>query len=172
MTEITAKTYADFVLPSSMVTKVDVSRMVTEAEQIDNKLTEAAVRVKSGAAQPTMPVLSEVLEEFLAQNKLSLDNAQERAELIKQLRSLKEKVPIIHMTFAVSADRESLQQIASWLRQSIHPQAVIAVGLQPALIAGVYLRTPNHVHDLSMRAALSGGHDVLVKELETLSGRS
>ncbi|MCU1441840.1 MAG: hypothetical protein JWP85_2837 [Rhodoglobus sp.] len=172
MNETAAKMYTDYILPSTMVSKVDVSRMVTEAEQIDNKLTEAAVRVKSGAAQQTMPVLSEVFEEFLTQNKLGLDNGQSRAEMIKQLRKLKEKVPIIHMTFAVTADRESLQQIVAWLRQSVHPQAVIAVGLQPALVAGVYLRTPNHVHDLSLRAALAGSHDVLIKELEAVRVRS
>jgi len=172
MTETIVMTYTDFVLPTSIVSKVDLSRMVTEAEQIDNTLTEAAVRIRSGAAQMTKPVLSEVFAEFLSLNKLTLDNAQERAQLIKQLRSLKEKIPILHMTFAVEADHESLQPLIAWLRESIHPQAVIAVGLQPALIAGVYLRTPNHVHDLSMRAALAGGHGVLIKELETLRGRS
>ena len=75
------------------------------------------------------------------------------------------------MTFAVSADRESLSQIAHWLRESVHPQAVISVGMQPALVAGVYMRTPNKVFDLSLRGALSGQHGALVKELETYRGR-
>jgi F0F1-type ATP synthase delta subunit len=74
------------------------------------------------------------------------------------------------MTFAVEADRESLMQLAQWVRETVHPQAVIAVGLQPGLIAGVYLRTPNHVHDLSLRAALDGGHEILVNDLEALRG--
>jgi F0F1-type ATP synthase delta subunit len=52
----------------------------------------------------------------------------------------------------------------------VHKQAVIEVGLQPALIAGVYIRTPNHVQDLSLRAMLKGGRDILIKELEALRG--
>jgi F0F1-type ATP synthase delta subunit len=63
-----------------------------------------------------------------------------------------------------------LQELIAWLRSSVHPQAVISVGLQPALVAGVYLRTPNHVHDLSMRAVLKKSRGLLTKELEALHG--
>lgn len=165
-------TYTSFILPPSVVSKIDVSRLVRECEQIDNELTSAGVRAKVGTAQQSAPVVSEQLTEFLQLNKLAFDaDGRKRSELIKQLQLLKDKVPVIHMTFAVTADRESLQQLAQWLRSSVHPQAVISVGLQPALVAGVYLRTPNHVHDMSLRAKLQGSHDILVKELEAVRGR-
>ena len=167
MSEAKAKTYADFSLPPSVVTKVDVSHLVSELERVDNNMTAAALRHKKG---DTQPVMSQQLAEFLKDNKLSIDGGRERSALIKQLRLLKNKVPILHMTFSVEADVQSLQKLAKWLRDTIHPQAVISVGLQPALVAGVYLRTPNHVHDLSLRALLKGQHDNLVKELETLRG--
>lgn len=172
MNETVSKTYADFVLPPSVVSKIDVSRLVSEVERVDNELTEATVRAKTGSPEQIQPVLSEQLTDFFAQNQLAFGGSQERSELIKQLRLLKDKVPVIHMTFAVTADRESLQQLALWLRSSVHPQVVISVGLQPALVAGVYLRTPNHVHDLSLRAMLSQSRDVLVKELGALRGNS
>jgi hypothetical protein len=172
MTEAARKTYADFTLPPSLVSKIDVSRMVGEAERIDSALTTESVRAKTGAAQEPRPALSQSFEDFLTQNGLSLANSQERSELVRQLRLLKDNLPVIHMTFAVKADPESLQQLMAWLRQSVHPQAVISVGLQPALIAGVYLRTSNKVMDLSLRAKLEGSHDLLVKELGALRGRS
>ena len=56
------------------------------------------------------------------------------------------------------------------MRGSVHPQAVISVGLQPALIGGVYVRTPNHVMDLSLRARLKGNRELITKELEALRG--
>lgn len=160
----------DFILPASIVSKVDLSRLVSEVERLDNELTTAEVRAKTGAQQQAAPVLSEALVEFFAQNKITLGASHQRSELIGQLRLLKDTAPVLHMTFAVSADRESLQQLALWLRQSIHPQALVAVGLQPALVAGVYLRTPNHVHDFSLRAKLKGSHDLLIKELEAARG--
>lgn len=168
MSKAELKTYEDFTLPSSVISRVDVSRLVAEAERVDNALTAAAVRKKVGDANATIPTMSEQLTEFLQKNNIKLEDSKLRSALIKQLRILKDKVPIIHMTFAVETDAESLQQLAAWLRESIHPQAVIDVGLQPALVAGVYLRTPNHVHDLSLRGKLQGSRDILVKELGAL----
>ena len=170
MTAATVKTADNFILPPSVVTKVDVSRLVSEVERLDSELTTAAVRAKTGVAQTIQPTVSEQLAAFMTQNRVVFDTAQIRTNLVKQLRILKEKVPVIHMTFAVQSDPESLRQIVQWLRSSVHPQAVISVGLQPSLVAGVYLRTPNHVHDLSLRTLLTGQHDVLVKELEALRG--
>lgn len=170
MSETVVKTQENFILPSNVVTKVDISRLVAEVERVDNEMTAAAVRTKTGGEEQTLPVLTEQLGEFLSQNELTLAAGSERTFLIKQLRLLKDKAPILHMTFAVPADNESLQKLTEWVRATIHPQAVIAVGLQPSLVAGVYLRTPNHVHDLSMRGALEGGHGILVKELELLRG--
>lgn len=167
MTEVAS--YTTFTLPQNVVSKVDVARLVAEAEKVDNELSAADVRKKAGSnAHSDRPVFSDQLTDFLTLNKLSFDDAPDRTDLIKQLRLLKDKAPLIHMTFAVTADNESLQQLAKWLRDSIHPQAVIEVGVQPSLVAGVYIRTPNHVHDFSLRAALDGKHDLLISELEAL----
>jgi hypothetical protein len=169
MTDAATKVFDSFVLPINIVSKVDVGRLVAEVERVDNELTAAAVRQQAGSnAHSDHPVFSDQLNDFLKENELSLDAPRERTELIKQLRLLKDKLPIIHMTFAVTADNESLQTLVKWLRESIHPQAVIEVGMQPSLVAGVYVRTPNHVHDFSLRAALDGKHDLLISELEAL----
>jgi hypothetical protein len=170
MTETVSKTAEQYVLPSSVVTKIDVSRLLNEVERVDNDMTAAAVRSKNSQAGQAQPVLSDQLSQFLIENTLCLVESTQRSLLVKQLRKLKDTVPVLHMTFAVTADTESLQKIIAWVRSSVHPQAVLAVGLQPALVAGVYLRTPNHVLDLSVRGALEGRHGLLVSELETLRG--
>lgn len=170
MNEPAVKTYADFALPPNVVSRIDVSHLVAEAERVDNEMTSAAVRAKTGATEQETIMMSRQLADFLALNGLALGGSNERSQLIKQMRLLKDNVPVMHMTFAVEADVESLGKLALWLRGSVHPQAVIDVGLQPALIAGVYLRTPNHVHDMSLRAIFDGHRGDLVKELEALSG--
>lgn len=170
MTEQAEKTFDQFVLPASLVTKLDVSRLVSEVEWVDNELTSASVHEKAGSQGYSKPVFSGQLTEFLEKNQLNLDDSNARSRLIKELRILKDKVPVLHMTFAVPADSESLQKLADWVRGTVHPQAVIHVGLQPALVGGVYLRTPNHVHDLSLRSLLDKSHDILTKELENLRG--
>lgn len=169
-TETPAKKYVDFLIPPSIVSKIDVSRLVNEFERVDNEMTAAIVRAKVGTKEETHLGLSEQLKDFLNLNQLRPSSSKERTDLIKQLRLLKDTVPTIHMTFAVEADPQSLQQLAAWLRGSVHPQAVIAVGLQPALIAGVYLRTSNQVRDLSLRSMLKDGRGLLLKDLGALRG--
>lgn len=172
MSDAVVKTATDFVLPTSVITKIDVSRLVTELERVDNDLTTAEVRAQSGEAAVTQPMLTQQMTDFLAQNELKIGDGQGRSGLIKELRALKDTAPIIHMTFAVNADPESLEKLVQWLRTSIDPRAVIEVGLQPGLVAGVYVRTPNHVHDLSLRQMLQAGRSKLVEELGALRGNS
>lgn len=167
---VAARSIDAFTLPASVISKVDLSRLVGELEQVNETMITATVRTKAGSPRDQPPELSTALTDFLQQNDLTLDNPQARTGLIKQLRQLKDTVPVIHLTFAVQADRESLGQMAQWLRTSVHPQAVIAVGLQPGLIAGVYARTANQVHDMSLRGLLADGRKLLVKELEALHG--
>jgi len=170
MSDTEVKTHENFILPANVVTKVDVSRLVSEVERVDNIMTASGVRTKIGSEELPIPVMSDQLTDFLSANTLDLQTSKTRSDLVKQLRILKDKVPVLHMTFSVTADAESLQKLVAWVRESVHPQAIIAVGLQPALVAGVYLRTPNHVHDLSLRHMLDGRHGLLVEELESLRG--
>ena len=118
MNEAQVKTYKDFVLPPTVVAKSDVSHLVSEFEKVDNELTAAAIRTKTGTGENKQPVLSQQLTDFLVQNKPKVATSQDRGELIKQLRLLKDNVPVMHMTFAVQTDPESLQQLVQWLRTS------------------------------------------------------
>lgn len=162
--------YTGFVLPSSVATKIDVTRLVTEMERIDGELVTRDAHIKAGVPITDQITFSEQMNDFLAANNLEIGDTLQRAGLINQLRQLKANAPIAHVTFASLVDTESLRQITAWLRESVHPQAVIVVGLQPSLVGGVYIRTPNHVHDFSLRAQLAGHRDIIVKEVEALSG--
>ncbi len=157
-------------LPASIVSKADLVRLIHELEAADDELTQRAVRAKVGSAAGEPLVFSEVMTAFLVENNLTLDDARTRGDLVRYMQKLKDTVPTIHMTFAVQADRPSLETLAQWLRESVHPQAIIAVGLQPSLVAGVYVRTANKVHDLSVRGLLHQQHEALVGQLEALSG--
>lgn len=170
MSKSDVKDYSEFVLPASIVSKVDIARLVREFEAVDNTLTAKTVRKKAGVATDNAPAMSPQLSAFLDQNPVVLENTTARSAYIKQLRLLKDKVRVMNMTFAVVADPESLQQLVAWTRASVHPQTVIEAHLQPALVAGVYLRTSNHIFDLSVRNALKAKRGELEKELGAFRG--
>lgn len=169
MSEVTDQE-KDFALPPNVLTKNDISRLIIDLERVDNDFTAAAAREKAGVESAGEPALSEQLADFLSANQLEITSSLQRSQILDRLRQLKNTVPTIHMTFASAIDQESLQELVVWLRQSVHAQSVVSVGLQPSLIGGVYLRTSNHVLDLSMRAQLAGHRDLIVKEVEALSG--
>jgi len=160
---------AAYVLPSVLVTRADLARIVREVEKVDNELEAQRARNRAnGENEYHAPATSQQLADFLELNKLNLEDDQGRMQLKEQLRVMKDKAPVIHMTFAVEADPASLQKLVEYIRKEIHPQAVLSVGLQPSLVGGVYLRTPNHVHDFSIRELLAGKREVIMHELEGL----
>lgn len=164
---------AELVLPPSVISRADVARLVNELERVDAELTTKGIRQRVGGVEQPLPSVSSQCADFLKLNaSISVHDAAERARLIARVHKLKDTAPVIHMTFAVEADGESLGQIAQWLRTAVHPQAVIAVGLQPGLVAGVYLRTTNRVLDLSLRGALKGARGVLEADLGALRERA
>ena len=170
MSRADVKDYTEFSLPFSVVSKGDISRLVHEFDALDTLLTAATVRNKTGSSDGGAPVLSLQLQAFLDENPVDLDDIGARTTYIKQLQLLKKNIRVMNMTFAVTADPESLQQLSAWLRASVHPQIVIDVHLQPALVAGVYMRSQNRVFDFSVRNALVSKRSELKKELEALRG--
>lgn len=155
---------ADYVLPAALTGHADVARLIREVEFVENELQ--AQKVRGGQSGVHLPAMSQSLGDFLDLNKLDAADGHALIELKQRLGQLKDHAPVIHMTFSTQADPESLQQLVTWLRQEVHPHALVTVGLQPALVAGVYMRTPNQVHDFTVRALLADKRDIIVKELE------
>jgi len=160
-----------FVFPPALVTRADLARLVREVEAVDNEFeAQKARNHATGQAGYRTPTMSRSLADFLDINKLDIMQDQGRMLLKEQLRALKDKAPVIHMTFAVEADPMSLAQLVTYLRTEIHPQTLLSVGLQPSLVGGAYMRTPNHVHDFSMRELLASKRSVITQSLEDFLG--
>ena len=153
-----------------LVTNNDLRRLIVEAEAIDNDLLSESIHQRTGHDGDYQLVMSKALGQCLELNSIDIYDSTGREFLLGELRRLKDHAPVIHMTFASNAKQEVLSKLVTWLREKIHPQAVIDVGLQPNLIGGVYVRTTNKVFDMSMRAQLANGRKGILKELESLSG--
>ena len=161
---------SDLVLPSSLATRSDLQRVIAEIERIDNSLNSAQIHEQIGHPADDSLTTSRQLADFLQINDIDIKNGEDRSRLLHDARHLKITAPVIHVTFATSADNDELTKIVDWVRQSVHPMAVLAVGLQPSLIGGVYIRTTNKVFDFSARSQLANGRHIIKRELEALSG--
>lgn len=164
------KQTSGLILPPSVASRIDMARLVEEIERIDSDLITRQVHEKVGVSGDEELRLSAQASDFLAANQIDIYDSHARTNLIQELKRTKNSAPTVHVTFATEADQDSLAKLIDWIRRSIHPQSLLVVGLQPSLVGGVYVRTANQVFDLSVRSQLSGGRDIIVKELEALSG--
>jgi F0F1-type ATP synthase delta subunit len=155
--------------PPALVGRSDLSRLLRELEALDNELESQKARSHGKTDGYHIPNMSRALNDFLEINKIDIANDHVRMDIRSQMRKLKDHAPVVHMTFATETDPESMQKIVDWIRKELHPQALISVGLQPSLVGGVYIRTPNHVHDLSIRAHMRDSREVIVKALDALA---
>ena len=81
--------------------------------------------------------------------------------------TIRNKSPVIHMSFSTTPNQKFLEKIISWMRQNVSGIIILQIGLQPNIGAGFTLRTTNKYFDFSLRQHLTKQTDILIQELKT-----
>ena len=150
-------------LPNSVVSPMEVARLLREIEQIDDFFNQEALR-QSGT--PTnMPANSRLMESLVQNNQMNLLDATHRQALIQFLRETDAHAPVVHMSFSVDPPGKLTQQLAMWLRKNIDEHMLITIGLQPNIGAGCVLRTTNKIFDLSLREFFTEKRQIFIDRL-------
>lgn len=160
----TAPTDSYLRLPLSVVTKVDVGRLIRELEQIDTFLKGAAIR--QPGTPVSMPRTSRLLDETAEVNKLNLLREDDRARLLEFINQVRSQAPIMHISFSADPSPLFTQKLITALRSEIHPLVLLQIGLQPNIGAGCVLRTTNKFFDFSLRERLKQQSGVLAQTLQ------
>jgi len=157
-------------LPPALIGRAHLAQLIRELEAVENDLENQKAKHigQTGEVKFHVPTMSRALADCIELNGVEVLDGQQRMHFKKSLNFIKDRAPVMSFTFATDPDGESLQRLVDWVRKEIHPGALISVGLQPALIGGVYLRTPNHVHDFSLRTLLHDKRSLIVDELEAM----
>lgn len=153
-------------LPASITGRSEISRLLLEIEAVDYDFEAQAIR-NPGAAL-IVPAISRRLQEVTEANGVSVETVKDRKHLIEQLRTAKDKAPSLHIAFASEPEPEILSQLVAWIRQNLHPVALVTVGIQPALVGGCIVRTPDHIYDFSFRNHLRAAQPMLMERLGAL----
>ena len=140
-------------LPVQAVGKMDIGRLMREMDGLDGFLTQAAIREPGSPIQ--LPKTSKILDELIAMNSLNALRTIDRERLTLFLKTVYNDAPILHMSFSADPSPLFMQRLMTWIRQEIHPLALVQVGLQPNIGAGCVLRTKNMYFDMSLRTRFS-----------------
>ncbi len=159
-----------FGLPATLVGRTDISRVLREIEKVDNELETQSIR---NPEKPlAIPSMSKILVDTTVLNNVDVASINERKRLLTSLREAKEKAPVVHITFASDPEPATLMQLVVWIRENLHPRALIGVGLQPRIVGGCIIRTPDHIYDFSMRKRFQEQRPVLEAALhEVIAGQ-
>ncbi len=150
-------------LPTSVVSRVDLGRLVREVKALDDFLRQAAIRTPGSPAK--LPRTSRLLDEIVTVNQLNPLLVQDRTRLLSFLAAVKAQGPVLHMSFSADPSPLFTNKLVDWLRREIHPFALLQVGLQPTIGAGCILRTTSKQFDFSLRQRFASQHEVLIKKL-------
>jgi len=168
MTELSGMQKGSITLPVTIVSPTDIARLTREIESIDGFFRDAEIRQ---AGEPNaLPRLSKLMDQLVADNQLNLLQDPDRKKIVSVLDSLHNSAPVMHISFSVDPPGPYVQKIVAWLRENIHPEVLVTVGLQPNIGAGCIVRTTNKLFDFSLREYFAQKREFFIEKLhDTIS---
>ncbi|HVV66822.1 MAG TPA: hypothetical protein VHB72_01970 [Candidatus Saccharimonadales bacterium] len=136
-------------LPVAVASPADVGRLIQELEALDTTLLELELRQPGQDVH--LPRTSRLLGQIVELNKLNLLHKNDRQRLLRFLVTVKDRAPVLHMSFSSDPSPAFMEKLVSWLRKEIHTQVLVTVGLQPTIGAGCIVRSTNRYFDFSLR---------------------
>lgn len=156
-----------FNLGNSILTNIDLARVLREARQVDDFFLQNELRAKGKPSK--MLKTTRIIEDLATENDLSILEPAHRKLLIKQLEIISEHAPVVHFSFPTEPSRHALSSISRWLRQNINHYALVQVGLEPQIGIGCVVRTDNKIFDCSLKNRLKDKKSILKDSLKQFS---
>ncbi len=151
-------------LPPKIVSRGDLNRIIRELNKLGDFLVGAQFTDED--RDTVNQNISPLLADLAAMNNCDLLDQSVRKELYDKLNLLADKAPGLHISFTAEPSPKSLERLILWLRENIHHQLLLSVGLQPTIAAGCVLRTPNRVLDMGLRQTLLKQQPLLLEMIK------
>jgi hypothetical protein len=150
-------------LPTLVASPADVGRLVHELEQIGEALLQLGLR--AGGTAVKMPKTSRLMDQVIQLNQLNLLAAADRAALGQYLATVRQRAPVLHISFSADPSPAFTEKLMVWLRREINPHMLLTIGLQPGIGAGCVVRTTNKYFDFSLRQDFAKKRELLLAGL-------
>jgi hypothetical protein len=150
-------------LPPLVIGPVEIGRLRRELAAIDEAFLEHTLRKKGNNAQMLKP--SQLMDQLVELNKLNLLHKDDRQRLRRFLEAVADRAPLLHISFSADPPPAFMERLMAWLREQIHPQALVTVGIQPTIAAGCIVRTTNKYFDFSLRQDFADKRELLLEQI-------
>jgi hypothetical protein len=157
-----------YMLPTSLISEGDISRVLRELINLDNYIQQAKLR-QPGTPLKRLPKTSNGLDDFSELNHLNLLLDKDRDKARVFLEKLMKNAPVVHISFAADPSAVFMTKIISWFRNNINQLTLVNIGLEPTIVAGCTVRTDNRFHDFSLRHHFDAQRQFLLSKLRESS---
>jgi hypothetical protein len=154
-----------FALPSGVIGPAELGVLRRNLETFNDEVHQAGLRAKSGVHKEVAKPVQAIIE-LAALNKADLRNPEDRQALIEGIIAAQDSAPTVTMSFATEPSNAFMVKIVQWLRNNIHPQLLVRIGLQPSIAAGCTLRTTSRIYDMSLRNKFNEQRPMLMRRLQ------
>ncbi len=153
-------------IPDEVGTIGDLGKIQRELESLDDFLQQSEIR--SPGSNVTMPKTSNIFEELVSMNGLNMLKAEDRKSLRDFLENLRDKAPVVHMSFSATPSPQFVQKLTTWIRKNLHNFAFLQIGMNPSIGVGCVVRTTNKVFDFSLSQKLKEQESFLNEQIHNL----
>jgi hypothetical protein len=150
-------------LPPLVVGLVEINRLLRELATIDDTLLEHTLRKTDSDAR--MLKTSRLMDQMVDLNELNLLHKTDRERLRRFLDAVVGRAPTLHISFSADPSPNFLEKLMVWLRENIHPQVLVTIGVQPTIAAGCIVRGPNKHFDFSLRQDFEDKRQMLIDQI-------
>lgn len=151
------------VLPSFIVSKSEVHRLLSELLQIEDFLYKAGNR--QPGSKLSLPKTTDDLDKFAEANKRNVLNHGQRIEMARFLRAVYKYAPEIGVILPSGSNSKILDGITKWFRQNIHAQTLLVRSTQNRLSGGAIIRIKHKSYDFSLNNKFTSNDNLLIREL-------
>jgi F0F1-type ATP synthase delta subunit len=156
-------------LPPSILGINEVNQALREIDLIEDQAMQHRIyRAEIHNSTAGVLSVSNSLNELAINNGLDLDDGVMRSKLKGILSDIKQHAPVIHMGLAREITNAELIPIIDWMRSNLHPDTLLNVGLQPDIIGGCTIRTPNRYYDFSLKKHFETARVSLLTKIKAL----
>jgi len=147
-------------LPARLVTRRDVLKAARELEQLRDELISSSI----SGGEVHYQRLSESLQSLLDANGISQLTEDNVSQIKSDLEQMVDHLPVLRFAFAGEPDAKFLKRLVIWVRDELHPAALLVYTVQPHLAGGFILTTDRRRYDMSWRAELEK-HPLKLREV-------
>ena len=130
------------------VVRDEISRYVNWLGHEQVRLTVGEVPNKLEGAPPLSLLTTQTMAAWQGDRPAS---AQTLTELMTELAGWLDKAPRVSLTLAAPPGDGMKQRLVQWLRQEIHPRALVTFQFNSTLLGGLVVRIGSRIFDLSLR---------------------